>query len=168
MPLAHLTQEGSLSVGGVALANAFGAWGIVGDERGNGGLVKLWTDFDVRGEDRILPSVTGVIAYPRRMTATRHDLRLLVTGDVNGQTGATPSDATQGLETNLEYLRANFLAPVATATGTRAATLTMPSGSTRTADIHVLGTTVQTYLLQECASLWIGTVHIDIPEGRFS
>lgn len=173
MPLQHLTQEGSLTVDGVAMANAFGAWGILSDARGNGGLVKLWTDFAVRGQNRVLPtpapSATGVvIPYERRITETRVDFNLVVTGDVDGQTGATPADAIQGLEANLAYLTANVIDPPATATGTRAAVLTMPSGATRAADIQSLGTTVQTYLLQECASLWIATWHVTIPEGRFT
>lgn len=168
MPIQHTTQEGSLTIDGFAMANQFGAWGIVSDERGNGGLVKLWADFEVRGEDRILPSVPGFLSYQRRITETRVDLRLLVTGDIDGQTGAVQADAIAGLEANLELLRAGVIAPVDTQAGTRAATLTMPSGGTRTADIHVLQVTTQSYLLQECGSLWIGTLHIDIPEGRFS
>jgi hypothetical protein len=172
MPLQHLTQEGSLAIGGVAMANQFGAWGIVPD-RGKGGLIPLWTDFEVRGENRVLPtpapSVTGVvIPYQRRITQSGHDLRLLVTGDIDGQTGATPTDAIVGLEANLAYLTANVIQPPATASGTRAAVLTMPSGATRTADVQVLRTTVETYLLHECGSLWIAKLRIDIPGGRFT
>lgn len=168
MPIANGQDEGTLLIGAISMNPANGAWAIVGDERGEGGLIKLWADFDVRGEDRILPSVTGVIAYPRRMTVTRHDLRLLVVGDVNGQTSAPVSDSRIGLQNNLEYLRTNVFAPVASSTGTRTATLTLPSGSTRTGAIHVLGVVTQSYHLSECGSIWIGTLQISIPGGRLS
>lgn len=168
MPLQHTQDEGVLTISGISMNPSNGAWMIQGDKDGQGGLIPLWTDYDVRGEDRILPSVTGVIAYQRRMTATRHDLRFVVVGDTIGQTGAAALDQRIGLQTNLEYLRANVFAPVATMAGTRAATLTMPTGSPRAADIHVLRTTTQSYHFEECGSIWIGTLHIDIPEGRFS
>lgn len=143
------------------------AFAIVGDERGEGGYVKLWADFDVRGEDRILPSATGVIAYQRRMTVTRVDFRLLVVGDVD-EAGAPVADSVVGLQDNIEYIRSNVIAPVATSTGTRAAVLTMPSGATRSANIHVLGVVTQTYGIAECGSIWIATLQISIPGGRFS
>lgn len=168
MPLQNIDNEGTLTIGAVAMNNAYGAWGIVGDERGAGGLVHLWAGFDVRGEDRLLPGATGVLAYPRRMTVKRHDLRLLVTGDVVGQTGLAPADATQGLATNIEYLRANVFAPVVSSTGTRAATLTVPGQTNRTADIHVLGMTIQSYMLGDCGSIAVTTLHISIPGGRFT
>lgn len=170
MPLQNITLEGTLTIGGVSMANAFGAWGVVGDENGRGGLLHLWAGFSVRGEDRLLPSATGVIAYPRRMTATRHDLNLLIVGDVDGQTGATATDAVETLADNIEYLRANVIAPVASSSGTRAATLTVPGQSLRSADIHVLGLVIQRYMLMASCqgSIAITTLQISIPEGRFS
>lgn len=168
MPLVNNAAEGTLTIDSVDMNIANGAWGIIGDERGVGGYVKLWADFDVRGEDRILPSVTGVIAYQRRRTVTRHDFRLIVVGDVIGETGAPEADTRIGLEENIEYLRENVIDPVDTATGTRSATLTMPSGNTRDAEIHVLSVTTQSYQLRECDSIWIATLHISIPSGRFA
>lgn len=168
MPIQHLTQEGSLSLDGINLANSFGAWGILSDAKGVGGLVPLWTDFEVRGENRILPSVTGVIMYEHRVTESEFDLTLAVTGDIDGQTGAIPTDAIQGLETNLAYLTTNVILPPGNSTGTRAGVLTKPSGATLTTSVQVMYTKVQTYLLQECGSLWIGKLHIRLPEGRFS
>lgn len=168
MPLRNNDIEGTLTIGGISMNPTNGAWGVIGDERGEGGLVKLWVDYDVRGEDRLLPGATGVIPYRRRMTVTRHDLRLLVVGDVDGQTGAPVADSRSGLRANLEYLRANVFAPVASTSGTRAATLTVPGGATRSADIHVLGVVTQSYALVECGSIWIGTLQISIPGGRFA
>jgi hypothetical protein len=168
MPLVQNAAEGTLTIDSIDMNPANGAWGIIGDERGTGGYVQLWADFDVRGEDRILPSVTGVIAYQRRRTVTRHDFRLIVVGDVIGQTSTPETDTRVGLEENIEYLRENVIDPVNTMSGTRSATLTMPSGNTRIADIHVLSVTTQSYLLRECDSIWIATMHISIPVGRFA
>lgn len=168
MPLVQNAAEGSLTISSVDMNPANGAWGIVGDEKGTGGYVQLWADFDVRGEDRLLPSVTGVIPYRRRRTVTSFKLRLIVVGDIIGSTSTPETDTRVGLEENIEYLRENVIDPVNTQTGTRSATLTMPSGNTRDADIHVLGVTTQTYLLSECGSIWIATMHISIPSGRFA
>lgn len=165
MPLTNYAAEGNMTIGGIDMNRP--AFAIIGDERGEGGFVKLWADFDVRGEDRILPSATGVIAYPRRMTSKRFDFRLLVVGDVD-QAGTPVADSRIGLQNNIEYIRANVLAPVVSSTGTRAASLLMPSGATRTADIHVLGLVTQSYGLQECGSLFVGTLQISIPAGRFA
>src|SRR5690606_32265604 len=139
--------EGTLTIGSISMNPVNGAWGAFGDENGQGGLVHLWSLFDVRGEDRILPSATGVIPYQRRMTVTRADIRFIIVGDIIGQTGVPASDAAVGLATNTEYIRANVLAPVASSTGTRAATLTIPGQATRSANIHVLGMVTQSYKL---------------------
>lgn len=170
MPLQNTALEGTLTIDGIEMTNDFGAWGIVGDEQGRGGLVHLWTKFDVRGQDRVLPGATGVIAYPRRMTVTRCDLRLLVVGDVDGQTGVAATNSIETLADNLEYLRAQVLAPVVSSSGTRSATLTVPGATSRTADIHVLGLVIQSYMLgQDCdGSIAVTTLQISIPVGRFA
>ena len=164
MPLTNYNLEGSMTIDGISMNRP--AFAIIGDERGVGGYVQLWADFDVRGQDRLLPGAVGVIAYPRRMTARRMDFRLLVAGDVN-QAGTPVADSKIGLQNNLEYIRANVLEPVASSTGTRTAVLTLPSGATRTAEIHVLGVVTQSYLLADCGTIWVGTLQINIPSGRF-
>lgn len=168
MPLVNTALEGTLTVDAFALQNAFGAWGICGDEQGRGGLVHLWTKFDVRGQDRLLPGATGVIAYPRRIAPTRHDLRLLVCGDVDGLTGTPYTDPAEGLAENLEHIRALALVPVVSASGTRAATLTVPGMASRAAAIHVLGQVIQSYMITFCQSLAVTTLQISIPGGRFA
>lgn len=167
MPLTNYGIEGSLSIDGVNMNRP--AWAVLGDEKGTGGLVPLWADFDVRGEDRLLPSVAGVIAYPRRLTVTRYDLRLLVVGDVDSA-GSPTADSVIGLQNNIEYIRANVLAPVVSSTGTRAGVLTLPSAATRSATIHVLGVVTQSYgFASGCSgAIWIGTLQISIPAGRFA
>ncbi|MCA1807220.1 MAG: hypothetical protein LC687_05155 [Actinobacteria bacterium] len=164
MPLSNFDVDGTLTVDSILLNRA--AFAIIGDENGKGGLVQLWADFDVRGEDRLLPSATGVIPYPRRITKKRYDFRLLVVGDID-QAGTPVADTRSGLRANLEYIRANVLAPVVSSTGTRAATLTVPGGSNRTADVHVLGVVTQSYHIHECNSIWFGTLQISVPGGRF-
>lgn len=165
MPLVNYDAEGTLTIGGILMNRP--AFAIIGDERGSGGLVNLWADSDVRGKDRIVPTAAGVIPYPRRLTVTRHDLRLLVVGDVD-QAGTPVADSADGLEANIEYIRTNVIAPVASSTGTRAATLVLPSAASRTADIHVLRAVTQSYLIRECEAVWIATIQISIPAGRFS
>lgn len=168
MPLQHNNLEGTLTISTISMNPANGAWGALGDETGRGGLVHLWSKFEIRGQDRVLPSATGVIAYPRRMTVTRCDLRLLIVGDVIGQTGVPASDPVEGLATNIEYIRANILAPVVSSTGTRAATLTVPGLATRSANIHVLGLDIQSYQLGMCGAIAVTTLQISIPGGRFA
>ncbi len=168
MPLQNTNIEGTLTIDSFALQNAFGAWGVCGDEQGRGGLVHLWTKFDVRGSDRLLPGAPGVIAYQRRIAPTRHDLRLLVCGDVNGTTGTPYTDPAEGLAENLELIRAGILVPVASATGTRAASLTVPGMSSRTAAIHSLGMVIQSYMISFCQSIAVTTLQISIPGGRFT
>lgn len=168
MPLQHTTIEGTLTIDGISMNPANGAWGVVGDERGQGGLVHLWSKFDVRGQDRLLPTAAGVIAYPRRMTVTRADLRLLIVGDVLGDTGVPATDPIEGLAENFEYLRINVFDPVASSSGTRSATLSVPGMANRTADIHIIGHVIQSYQLGICGAIAVTTLQISIPEGRFS
>lgn len=168
MPLAHTDLEGTLEIDGFEMQNQFGAWGIVGDQTGRGGLVHLWDKFEVRGEDRILPGAVGVIPYQRRMTVTRCDLRLLVVGDVDGVTGAVNADPVAGLAVNTEYIRAGVLAPVVSSSGLRSAVLEVPGMADRTAFIHVLGAVTQSYRLGFCGSLAVKTLQISIPFGRFA
>jgi hypothetical protein len=81
MPLNSYDCEGTLTVGGISLNTP--AWAVQGDEDGALGLLALWVVTEQRGQDRLLPSVAGVIPYKRRETATRHDLRMLIVGDVD-------------------------------------------------------------------------------------
>lgn len=168
MPLQHTDLEGTLEIDSFEMQNQFGAWGIVGDETGRGGLVHLWDKFDIRGQDRILPTATGVIPYPRRMTVTRCDLRLIVIGDIDGVTGTPNADPVAGLAINTEYIRAGILAPVVSSSGLRSAVLTVPGMANRTAFIHVLGTVTQSYQFGFCGSIAVKTLQISIPEGRFA
>lgn len=148
---------GVLIIGGIVMNGP--AWDI-------SDLTDLWFTADVRGDDRILPGVAGVIPYRRRTTVTRHDLTILVIGDVDA-TGAPHSDSYIGLETNISSLYTNVVTPTNTGDGTRAASLVLPSGATRTANIHILGLVKQRQFLSDYQSALEATLQISIPAGRF-
>ena len=156
--------EGTLVIGGVSMNRP--AWGVFGDEQGDGALMGLITNITQRGEDRVLPYANGVIAYPRRNTVTTHELRLLVVGDVD-DSGAAVADHAAGLTNNLQYIMANVVAPVASTTGTRSATYTPPDGTPLTADIHVVGLS-QTRYWAGTNAIWAGRLRISIPAGAFT
>lgn len=157
--------EGTLTIGSVLMNRS--AWMIAGDDEGTNGLVQLWVSVDQRGEDRVLPSATGVIPYKRRITATRHDLRLVVVGDVD-LNGTANSNSKTGLLTNLNYIYTNVVAPTGTGDGTRAATLTFTGHTNRTANVHVLGLQVQRVNLSDTSAVFEGVLQISIPAGRFA
>jgi hypothetical protein len=156
--------DGSVTIGAISMNRL--AWMIGGDEDGEGSLFDLLTLVEQRGEDRILPTATGVLAYPRRRTKTEHELRLVVVGDVD-QTGATVADHTVGLQANLAYIMANVVAPVVSSTGTRTFTWTTPAGTSLTGPVHVTGIRKRTLVLGQNA-MWIGRLLISIPAGALT
>lgn len=160
--LSDFACDGILVISAVSMNRS--AWMVGADKEGKGGLLQLIAHIDQRGQDRLLPTATGVIAYPRRRTVTEHELRLVIVGDVD-RTGADVADHEAGLVTNIRYLMDNVIAPVASATGTRTATYTPPGGGTSiTGPVHVTGIRQESYYLGQNA-LWEGTMKISIPAG---
>jgi hypothetical protein len=149
---------GTLTIGSTSMNNP--AWDITD-------LTPLWATVEVRGQDRIIPGAAGAIPYQRRLTVTRHDLQMLITGDVNAS-GTPFANPDEGLQSNLSTLYTNVIAPVGSGGGTRAATLTLPSGATRTADIHIIGFVRQQTFVSDSQAIMEATLQISIPEGRFS
>ena len=145
--------SGALEINGVSMHTP--AWTVID-------TTVLWMGADVRGQDRILPTTPGVIPYRRRMTVTRHSLPMVIVGYVDDAGVAYP-DPMEGLETNIDYLRGWIVDPTNAGDGTLPATLTMPSGAVRTADIHVLGLT----LGQVSRARLRATLDISIPTGVF-
>ncbi len=96
----------------------------------------LWDSATVRGTDRILPGVTGVISYQRRWTVTKLNLPMVISGFVD-RAGSIYNNPFVGLQINQAFLINNVVEPTGTNPGTRTATLTMPDSSTRTGPIHV-------------------------------
>lgn len=168
-----LTQDtyptGRLSIEGASgwLLLHGAAWNVLN-------LLDLWgTEVTKRGQDRLLPTVAGVVAYRRRTTVRDFLLPFAVCGDCN-QAGVAYADPWVGLETNLEFLRAQLVADVTTVAGTRNARITMPSGVDRSAAVHVLGIEVDTsmegvnVLSGQAGVVAVGSLSISVPSGRFS
>lgn len=155
------TVDGNLTLNGVPMKTR--AWTCPD-------LTPLWMPSAIRGEDRIIPRMSGVRANRRRRTVTQFSLDfrvagissmdgLIVAGEGNG-----PEEFEQ-LEYNLTYLRQNVIDPRTSpnANGTVPGVLTMPSGAIRTADVHVLGFTVNnrvSHILQ-------GVLDLSVPSGGF-
>lgn len=156
--------DGELTIDGVLMHTP--AWNVLR-------VLALWMPGDQRGSDRLLPLTPGVIPYQRRLTVTRHSLPMAIHGEVD-QAGVPYPNVWAGLEANIDYLKANVVAPTGTGDGTRPASLLMPSGATRTADIHVLdlvpgrvvaGTNMVTG--DEGVGM-LATLEISIPAGEFA
>lgn len=133
--------DGNLSVDGIPMRTH--AWCVLD-------LRPLWMPSAIRGSDKVLPGATGVRAYPRRKTITEVTLPIVISGAAD-RNGIPPTVGAPGLkaalftqlEVNVAYLRANVIDPnFVTTDGTRAVILTMPSGSTRTGNVHITGLTV--------------------------
>jgi len=154
-PLAiYDAPSGELTINGVSMHTP--AWAVVD-------LTVLWMGAQVRGFDRLIPFAPGVIPHRRRMTVTQHSLPMVITGAVD-RLGVAWPDPWEGLEANIDYLRAFVVDPTNATDGTLPATLDMPSGASRTADIHVLRLSlgvVQSGLMR-------ATLDISIPEGAFA
>jgi hypothetical protein len=155
MPVSYNTNQGGLTIGGVDMFCP--AWRI-------DNLYELWLPADQRGQDRVRPGVSGLLAVKRRDTATRKSLRMLIVGDVD-RTGAASSSKMAGIYTNIAYLRDNVVAPTGTTDGTRSAVLTVPGGATITEPIHVTGLEVSD--LREDGAWVRAVLEISIPSGRF-
>lgn len=121
------TRSHYLSINGVSMATP--AWDVLN-------LHVLWQMPAVRGTDLIIPGASG--ARPRRRWAqpTKYTLELIIHGNVNPD-GTAYSDHFVGLQSNIAYLRTNVADPVATESGTRTATLTMPDATVRSGHLHV-------------------------------
>lgn len=123
------SAAGDLTIGGVSMNTP--AWKVLN-------LAVLWQPAAQRGQDRLVPSATGVRKFQRRATVTEHDLELLIVGS-HTRTGSTNADLFEGLQANVDYLITNVVNPTGTSDGTRSAVLTMPDGTTRTEPVHVTG-----------------------------
>lgn len=154
-------RTGQLVIGAVALCGP--AWDVPD-------LSPLWISGELRGSDRIIPGASGVLPFKRRRTVTEVDLDMLVVGMVSSS-GAAYDDALEGLELNLEALRSGVVEPTGTGDGTRNATLTMPSGNTRTGDVHVLGLEVGSLRAERRDGIVVNArvravLSLSIPSGR--
>lgn len=153
-PLNSSTATGALTISSVSMHCP--AWNLLD-------LVPLWLHNAVRGTNVVIPGSTGTRAYPQRVHEARHSLVMAITGWVD-RNGTANADEWDGLQVNIEYLRANVIAPPTAPTATRAATLVMPDGTTRSANIQV----VNLELGRHIKSQFEAVLDIIIPSGRFA
>lgn len=158
--LNYNTATGELVIDDISMHGP--AWNILD-------LRDLWMPASIRGSDTIIPGAIGVLAHRRRVTVTRHTLPMALTGECDKDGIPAPGigdpvDLLKQLQDNIDYLRENVVDPTNVGNGTRAATLTMPDGSERTADIHVEGLTIVSAVQHVLAT----TLNISIPAGLFT
>lgn len=125
-------------------------------------LSELLNGPDIRGADRRLPGVAGVIPNKRRVDVSVRSLPMLIYGDYD-QEGDEYDNPHAGLVANLAYLRDNLLLPTGTGDGTLPATLHLLE-VTMTADVHVLSP-LATGMLTGYEMR--ATLDISIPGGYF-
>lgn len=105
------------------------AWRVVN-------VSELWQGPEVRGDDRLVPLVDGVVPYPRRPDVTVRTLRVHIFGDYDHE-GNAHTDGRAGLWANIAYLRDNVADPVTSGDGTRPIVVHLPDGDTLEGDAHV-------------------------------
>lgn len=163
-PIDPSTETGVLTIDGVVMHGPAWTWPDLTD---------LWFKGDMSGTDEHMPGADGDRAFARYGVATSYALLGVIDGDAD-RFGTRYSDIFAGLQTNIDYLNANVVGRGAAANGTRPATLLMPTGALRTADIHVtrlrIGTKARGINLRTgnpgiFASV---TLAITIPRGHFS
>jgi hypothetical protein len=152
--LTYNSAAGNLTIDGVAMMCP--AWIVLN-------LHELWQPANQRGDDRLIPGANGVLALKRRPTVTQRSLNMLISGSVD-RTGSANANKLIGLQTNLDYLRANVVDPTGVTDGTRSAVLTMPDGSTRTEPVHVTGLDFGD--VREDGDWLRAVLTISIPTGR--
>lgn len=120
--------NGTLAISSPAFSLNTWGWMVANPSR-------LWYEATYRGENRQLPRYPGTIGYPKRLDPHEFSLVFWVTGLFDA-TGAPWSDPWAGLESNLEDIWDGAVGPVTTGDGSRPVTLTMPSGTPRTASVQ--------------------------------
>lgn len=100
-------------------------------------LSPLWS-IEYRRTSVPMPYVSGRVPYPTRYEEVAYSLPGKVFGFTTSE-GAATSGYRAGLTANLDELRAEVLAEVATGDGTRPAIWHRGDGLTRVADVQVVG-----------------------------
>lgn len=120
-----------------------GGWDIDGQDMSGPAwqplnLEQLWLPAPNRVRNRVVPGVAGSTAFRPRVAERAVDIQLIIAGDVN-QSGTPNGDETEGFTDNIDTITTNVVDPPTAPTKTRTSTLTMPDGTTRTAEIQVVG-----------------------------
>lgn len=153
-PLHVNTRTGKLTISGISMHGP--AWNVLD-------CMPLWLPQSTRGTNVVIPGAAGTRAYPIRLHEARHSLEMAITGWAD-RNGVLTNDPWVGLQANIEYLRANIEAPPAAPTATRTATLLMPDGTSRSANIQVVSLTIVWHVQTNVGAL----LEIVIPSGRFA
>lgn len=159
----HPDLTGRLAIDGTSLHTP--AWNATN-------LMPLWARGDVRGNSVVMPGSPGVRPKPKRVTITRRSIPMAFTGTMD-EDGNRYANTWIGLEANLDTFYAAVVDQPGTGDGTRNAVLTMPSGSVRSRDIHVLGlslgATVEgiNTITGDYGTLLLATLDLEIPDGAF-
>jgi hypothetical protein len=124
----------------------------------------LWQAGQQRGGDVTLPGVNGLLPRRRYLTATTHTLELIISGTAvyTGSPSGTPA---VNLQTNILWLRDTVCEPTGTTDGTKAISVTMPTG-TLTGTVHVLG--FRLGRVAEHARWAFATMDLSIPAGELA
>lgn len=149
------TYTGELFINGVSM-HTYG-WNVLD-------LRLLWVGQALRGTDRVLPGVRGVLPFRRRKTVFQAPLPMLITGTSDMFGGPPVSGVQEQLQANIEYLKTNVLEPTNVGDGTLPADLFMPDGTQLEADVHVLGFTPAQWHPYHVG----GILDLSIPSGGFS
>ena len=156
MGLVACTDMGSLTINSVNLFIT-GCWTVTNIE-------ELWTGNAARGGNVVIAGATGQRAYPWRLDQSVYLLEMLFSGE-NNSSGTPYSNPYTGLVTNIEAFRAGVVAPPSAPTATYSATLTLPGGSTRTANVQPRVLTVKGSGGGPFAD---GQLELVVPLGRFA
>jgi hypothetical protein len=124
-------------------------------------LIDLWVPGVTRGNNVVLPHLSGTRPYAHRLTETPYSLEINFVGDADSSgVGVAAADRMEQLQANIAEVVTGLPVP---SVGTVSASLELPSGDTITADIQVLqlipGTRTQDMLY--------ATLEIIVPSGAF-
>lgn len=145
---------GKLTINGINMHNS--AWNLPD-------IRDLWLPRAYRGANVIVPGAAGQRPYPLRIDEGDYDLPMQITG-VCDPNGHIYDDEFKGLQWNIEYLEAHVLTPPAAPTATQAATLLMPDGDTRVANVQV-GPLI---MGRRSGSITFAVLNVRVPSGVFA
>lgn len=119
---------------------------------------------DQRGADILIPHAAGVLAQQRRLTVTKMAFPIVVDGSWNTD-GTLAGSPRSNLTTLMDAIYSAVVAPVGSGDGTRSATWHRSDGSTKTANVHVLG-----FPPTKRINPWTRRcmLQISVPAGRFT
>jgi len=118
---------GELTINGISM-HIDGSWNVLNPQ-------VLWTPNAVKGENRPKPRVAGSRANRWRIAQGQYSLLMMIDGAWDVDNGVFAGSSWVGLQHNIEYLMRHVVLPP-TSAETRAASLVMPDGDTRTGAVQ--------------------------------